>query len=65
MPGEVKSLMEQLRGEALKFHKPGKKKPPEHFDSVGSLLISTLLLKHYFLRMFLICPRFCSCRREL
>lgn len=28
--GEEKSLMEQLKGEALKFHKPGEKGPPEH-----------------------------------
>lgn len=27
--GETKSLMEQLRGEALKFHKPGTKRKPE------------------------------------
>lgn len=41
MMGDGKSLMEQLRGEALKFHKPGEKEPkeqnvdfrlPVHFD---------------------------------
>lgn len=29
MAGEEKSLMEQLRGESLKFHKPGEKELPE------------------------------------
>ena len=29
MAGEGKSLMEQLRGESLKFHKPGEKELPE------------------------------------
>lgn len=41
MMGDGNSLMEQLRGEALKFHKPGEKQPkgqnvdfrlPVHFD---------------------------------
>lgn len=30
--GDGKSLMEQLRGEALKFHKPGEEEPKEHND---------------------------------
>ncbi len=38
--GEVKSLMEQLRGESLKFHKPGEKKPREQFDAFAFLLVS-------------------------
>lgn len=37
MTGEGKSLMEQLRGEALKFHKPGEKESPEQLDAVVSI----------------------------
>lgn len=33
MTGEGKSLMEQLRGEALKFHKTGEKEPPEQLQA--------------------------------
>lgn len=43
-PGEVKSLMEQLRGEALKFHKPG-----ENYKTEGYVLTPNtmdLLKKH-------------------
>lgn len=34
MTGEGKSLMEQLRGEALKFHKTGEKEPSEQLVTV-------------------------------
>ena len=42
MSGEGKSLMEQLRGEALKFHKPGEKEQPEQLDAAVSLLVALL-----------------------
>lgn len=34
MMGDGKSLMEQLRGEALKFHKPGEEEPKEDHDDL-------------------------------
>lgn len=37
MTGEGKSLMDQLRGEAMKFHKPGEKEPHEQSNSVVCL----------------------------
>lgn len=46
MTGEGKSLMDQLRGEAMKFHKPGKKEPHEQSDSAVSLPITLFFILH-------------------
>ena len=60
--GECKSLMEQLRGEALKFHKPGVIEPPNKLP-----IYSMLCRGGYFLCVSHLTPD-CwplSCRREL
>lgn len=41
--GELKSLMEQLRGESLKFHKPGKTEPPEQLEALIFMFVTLFL----------------------
>lgn len=63
--GEVKSLMEQLRGESLKFHKTGEKKPPEQSEAEASLLDSVKSTFRDLLTQYVDHPCFSSYRREL